>query len=206
MTESISWDQLIEEAGDTLATNFDPLPADDYDLEVVEASHVKTKTVPSKDMFKIQAKVVGGAFNNRRIFDNIVLVTDSKQALGFFFRKMGAMGLSMDYFKSKPSNEAIASALKGRKFRAKIGQRTYQGEIQNEIKNYYPPRAGESAVAAPAGSAPAPVPGASAPPVPSAAPAPAPAPAAAPAPTEAAVEAPAAPSAPAAPPVPKPPF
>lgn len=200
MTESVSWDQLIEEAGDTLATNFDPLPADDYDLEVVEASHVKTKTVPSKDMFKIQAKVVGGAFNNRRIFDNIVLVTDSKQALGFFFRKMGAMGLSVDYFKSKPSNEAIASALKGRRFRAKIGQRTYQGEIQNEIKNYYPPRAGEAAVAAPA------VPSAAAPPVPSAAPAPAPAPSPAPAVAEASVEAPAASSAPAAPPVPKPPF
>lgn len=179
MVDSISWDELIEAAGDTVATTYEPITPNDYDLEVVEAEYKKATT--GKDMWKVQSKIIGGTFNNRRIWDNVVLDPGN---LPWFFEKMAAMGLTLDYFKTKPDNNAVANALKGRKFRAKIVQKTHNGEIQNEIKKYL------------AGVAVTPPPAASSTPPP--APAPAPAPAASPAP------APAAPP-PAPAPVPSPP-
>lgn len=202
MVDGVTWSQLIEEAGDEVADSFDPLPEAVYDLEVVEARHTKTKTTPSKDMWAVQYKVIGGSFNNRRIFNNIVLTLDNQKALGFYFRNMGAHGLTRDYFNTNPTNEAIASALKGRRVRAQVVQKPYQGETKNEIKNYRklddvatPPVA-----AVPGGTPPPPVAAAAPPAAPPAAAPPAAAP---PAPPEAAAP-PAAPAPAAAPPAPPP--
>lgn len=151
MTDGISWDDLINEAGDNIQTSFEALPAGDYDLEIVEATATQSKA--GKPMFKTKSKVVGGPYNGRLLWDNIVLTTDNAQALGFFFRKMGALGLTVDYFKQKPSNAHITASLQGRKYRAKIGQRTYNGELQNEFKTYYQVPTAPGAVA---GGAPAP--------------------------------------------------
>lgn len=204
MVDGISWDQLLEEAGDEVADSFDPLPEGTYDLEVVEARHTKTKTTPSKDMWAVQYKVIGGAFNNRRVFNNIVLTLDNQKALGFFFRNMGAHGLTREFFNTKPTNEAISTALRGRRTRGQVIQKPYNGETKNEIKGYRavadaatPPPAG--AVAPPMGATPPPPPAAAAPPAaaPAAPPAPAPeapAPAAPPAPAPAPAPAPPAPS------------
>lgn len=182
MTDGTSWDELMAQAGDAVTDSYAPLPENDYNLEVVEASFTMTKKVPSKKMWKIQAKVVGGEFNNRRVFDNLVLSPESDKALGIFFSQMNVLGLNRDYFKTKPTDEAIAAALKGRQFKAKIIQKPYQGEIQNEIKRYIAPLAasqppgGVPAPAAPAATAP-PVPAPAAPAAPPAAPAAPPAPA-----------------------------
>lgn len=176
MVDSISWDQLLEQAGDAVADTFEPIPVGDYDMEVVEATFQKSKGTPSRDMWKVQSKVVGGAYNNRRIFDYVVLVQDTNETVGYFFSKMKAMGLSREFFASRPSNEAVSAALGGRKFRAKLKQETYNGDINNKIDRYLRPSA--SPAGGPAG------PPAAATPPPAAAPAPAPA-AAAPAPAAA---------------------
>lgn len=202
MVDGISWDQLLEQAGDTISDQYEPLPVDTYNLEVVEASHTITKKAPPRDMWKVQAKVVDGKYKNRRIFANVILDPASEGGLKYFFQKMGAMGLNREYFSTKPSNDAISGALKGRSFRGKIIQRPYQGEIQNDIDRFLP--ASTSAVPAapggpvpPAASAPAPAPQAPAP-APAAPPAAAPA-APAPAPVAPAPEPAAAPQPPAEP-------
>jgi hypothetical protein len=178
MTDGTSWEELMDQAGDAVTETYAPLPENDYNLEVVEATFGMTKKVPSKKMWKIQCKVIGGEYNNRRVFNNLVLSPESDQALGIFFSQMNVLGLSRDYFKSKPSDEAIATALKGRQFKAKIIQKPYQGEIQNEIKRFIAPLAASTP---PGGTPPAPAaPAATAPPVPAPA-APAAPPAAAPA-------------------------
>ncbi len=173
MSDSISWDELIAAAGDAVPATYEPIIPNDYDLEVVEAEYKKAGT--GKDMWKVQSKIIGGAFNNRRIWDNVVL---DPANLPWFFEKMAAMGLTIDYFKTKPDNNAVAAALKGRKFRAKITQKTYNGEIQAEIKKYL----GNVAVAAVPGTTSEPAPAPAASPAPAPAPAPSSAPAAAPAP------------------------
>ena len=160
---SISWDDLIRDAGDAV-TSFEPLPDNDYDLEVVSLQGGTTKA-GDKKKYDLKAKVVGGPHNGRFIWDTIVLTPDSPNALGYFFKKMASFGLTLDFFKTRPSDEAIASAAKGRQFRAKIGSRVYNGEKKNEIKNYYPPLTG-------GGASPSPAMPAGAPPMPAAAPAP----------------------------------
>lgn len=134
---SISWDDLVRDAGDAI-TSFEALPEGDYDFEVVDS-----KTKPTKDgkkkMYEIKAKVIGGAHNGRFVWDNIVLTTDNPNALGFFFKKMAGLGLTPDYFRTqKPTDEQIVSTLRNRRFRAKIGHRVWNGDKKAEIKQYYP--------------------------------------------------------------------
>lgn len=179
MTDGISWDELLDQAGDEATNAFKPLPDGPYDLEVVEAPNVMTKTVPSKPMWKLQAKVVGGEFNNRRVFTNIVL-GESEGSVRYFFRNMGAMGLDRAYFQAKPTQDAISAALAGRRFRALVGHEEYNGDTKNTIEKFLAPTAAGTATA-PAATAP-PVAAAAPPPPPpppapvAAAPAPAPAP------------------------------
>ena len=189
MVDGITWDELLDQAGDEVTDTFEPLPESNYDLEVVEATYKPSTT--GKDMWKIQAKVLGGTYNNRRIFDQLVLSRENQVAVRIFFQSMAVLGLNRDYFRSNPSNEQIAVALKGRRFVGKVTQKTYQGDLQNELKRYVKPLPVEAVpgaptaapaapaapVAAPAPPAPAPAPAPAAPPAAAAAAPPAPAPA-----------------------------
>lgn len=149
---SITFDQLIKQAGDSVPDSFEPLPAGDYELEVVEAKYKKTST--GKDMWNLQSKVISGEYANRRIFDNIVLSPENQTALGFFFRNMAVLGFTKEVLANNPTPDQIAAGLAGRRYRAKIGHRTYQGELQNEVTRYVAPLAAE---ALPEGVTPAPV-------------------------------------------------
>lgn len=171
---SKSWTELLTEAGD--AGNYDPLPDGDYDFIVGESKAQQAST--GKQMYVITARVETGPYANKPVFHNFVLSPDNPNALGFFFRNMGVFGLSREFFASNPSDFQVAEALKGRRFRAQIGTRKWQGQDRNEIKAFFPP-AGQG-VGAP--TAPPQAPGFSAAPpaVAPAPPAPAPAPAAPP--------------------------
>jgi hypothetical protein len=182
-----NWSDLIKDAGET--GSYEPLPDGDYDLVVVEAT--ATTSQSGKTMFKLKAQVEGGAHNKRLVWDNLVVTPDSQAALGMLFKKFHAMGIGRNYFDTNPTNAQIEATLNGRRFRAQIGSRMYNGAKKNEIRNYFPSAATIAAMqgdtAAPAQAA-APAPAS---PPPTAAPAPAPAPvAAAPAPTPAAPSAP----------------
>ena len=171
-----NWLDLMKDS-QSAGGGFAPLPEGDYDLKVLEASATTTST--GKPMFKLKNEVQSGPHAKRLVWDNIVVSTDNPTALGFFFRKMKALGLDENFFATGPGDGQITSALTGRSFRGKISVRTWNGKDQNEIKEYYPvqgaPVAGGftpgAPVAAPyAAPAPAPAPA----PVPAAAPAPAP--------------------------------
>lgn len=175
---TVSWDDLIRDAGDAI-TSFEPIPEGDYDVEAVDAKVKPTKD-GKKKMYEVKMKIVGGAHNGRFLWDNIVLTTDNPNALGFFFKKMAGFGLTADYFKTmRPSDERIVGDIKGRRARVKVGHRTWNGEKKNEVKNYYPQAQGGGALppsvpgvpaappaAAPAPPAPAPAPAAPQPPAP----------------------------------------
>ena len=173
MTNSLNWGDLVADAGD--GGNFAPIPDGDYDLKVVEAPHSITGT--GKTMFKLKAEVQTGAHAKRLLWDNLVISPENANAMGFFFRKMAALGLTREYFQSNPTNDQIASALKGRSFKAKVGSRVWNGDTKNELSTYYPATAGgtpqfQGAAATPPAAAPAP---AAAPPAAPAAPPAAPA-------------------------------
>lgn len=171
---TLNWADLVRDAGE--ANNFEPLPDGDYDVVVTEATAKTTQS--GKKMFSIKAQVEGGAHNKRLLWDNLVVSPESPGAMGIFFKKMFALGIARDFFIQSPSDAQIEQALNGRRFRAQVGTRTWNGAKKNEIKNYFS-LAGNVAPGAP---------------VPPSAPvAAAPAPAPAPAPAAATTSAPAAP-------------
>ncbi len=172
---TLNWGDLVKDAGDA-GGSYDPLPDGDYDLVVLEAQAKVSQS--GKTMFAIKAQVETGAHARRFVWDNLVISPENQAALGIFFRKMYALGLNRDYFASNPTNAQIEAALVGRRFRATIGSRTWQGQKKNEIKNYYNVVATAAAAAMPAAAA-APAPAATAPVAPP--PPPPPAPTAAPA-------------------------
>lgn len=160
---SINWNELIEQSKES-AQDFEPLPNDDYDVEVVGCEAQTSQG--GKPMFSLQLAVVGGPYNNRRVWDRLVVSAENPNAMGFFFRKCAALGLDQQFFASNPTPETIANALVGKRARVKLGQREYNGRTSNEVKSYAKPSAeaagpGPSAAvqAAPAtGPAPAPAP------------------------------------------------
>jgi hypothetical protein len=159
--------------------SFEPLPVGNYTVEVIESDATVAST--SKPMIKATCKVVGGPYDNRRLWHNFVVSEDNKNALAIFFRNMTAFGLGREYMLTRPTEAQVAQALLGRRALANVGIRKYQGEDRNEVKKFTPAPNGSvpSAPVAAAAAAPTPAP-APAPPPASAAPqatAPAPAPA-----------------------------
>ena len=135
---TFNWGDLLKEAGDT--GTYDPLPDGDYDLVVLEAQ--ATVSQSGKTMFKVKSQVEGGPHNKRLLWDNLVITTGNPSALGIFFAKMNSLGMPKEYFSSNPSNAQIESALIGRRYRANVGTRVWQGDRRNEVKKYYPPQQG----------------------------------------------------------------
>jgi len=170
---TVNFSELLKQAGTAAtSTNYEPLPDGDYDLKVIEASATTSQT--GKLMFKVTNEVQGGAYDKRRVWDQLVVSSDNPKAMNMFFMKASAMGLTTTFWDANPSNAQVEQALLGRSYRATLGTRTYNGTQSNEIKRYYPATTASAAPAdAPAAAAPAPAPA----PAAAAAPAPAPAPA-----------------------------
>lgn len=165
---TLNWGDLIKDAGE-VGGNFEALPDGDYDLSVIEAT--AKVTASGKTMFAIKTQVEGGAYNKRFVWDNLTVSPENKNALGIFFSKMNAMGITQAFFTTvpAPTNAAIEQILLSRRFRGTIGSRIYNGQKRNEIRRYYSlGPATPSANPAPVAAAPAPAP------APMGAPAPAP--------------------------------
>ena len=151
----INWGEIIKEAADS-GTSFEPLPVGDYNLNIKEASYKKAQS--GRDMWKITTEVIDGPHARRRVWNNLVLVTENPTALGMFFRKMGALGLTQEFFAQNPDVDTIARAMIGRSFRGQVTQSDYQGKINNDIQMFYPisTQPGVSTTVAAPVSAPAP--------------------------------------------------
>ena len=136
-----SWADLVKDAGDV--STFSPIPDGIYDFKVIEAV-VKT-TGKGKTMFTVKAEVQTGPHAKRLVWDNLTVSPESTSAMGFFFRKMAAMGLTAEnFFSREPSDDQVAAALVGRYFRGKVGHSEYNGNPRNDIVGYSPVTAGSS--------------------------------------------------------------
>ncbi len=149
----IDWAELVKDA-DLAPQNFQPIPPGDYDFKVIG---VEEKTTSSnKTMFKVKAEIQTGSYAKRLVWDNITISPENPNAMGFFFRKMGALGLTKEFFASRPSNAAIIAGMSGRPFKGRVEIESYNGQPQNKLKAYS--AASQSAVSpgypAPQGAAP----------------------------------------------------
>jgi len=126
---SIDWDDLRKTADEGTR----PIPEGIYDVEVESTTPTTSST--GKPMIKITYRVVSGPHATRQIFTQIVLSPDSAFALAIFFRQMDALGLTSDFFATKPSIEQVAEAMRLRRVQIEVGIRPFQGVDRNEVKN-----------------------------------------------------------------------
>jgi hypothetical protein len=201
----IPWDELMDAAE---GSDFAPVPQSDYDVKISATEATTSST--DKPMWKITADIESGPHEGRKLFTQQTLTMDNPNALNIFFRQMAAAGLTSEFFKTKPNNQQIADALLGRRFRAKVIIKEYQGLPRNEIKAWNPPAGAGGAPGGPppgASTAPPPPPPSTSSPSTASAPPPPPPPPSAPAPSAAppaSTEQPAPVTASAAPPPPPP--
>src|SRR6478609_3757513 len=130
-----SWTDLMQTA-ETAPNSFEPIPPADYDVKVHSAEPTPTST--GKQMINLSFAVENGPYVNRRVFTNMVISPDSPNAMAIFFRQMAAMGLDKTYFATNPSLPAVAAALVGRRARASVAIKKYNGEDRNEVKGIRP--------------------------------------------------------------------
>lgn len=125
------------------AKGFDAIPAGQYDAIVYEATETAVKEDSTGSLpggtpgVKLQFKIDGGDYDNRRLFTNLWMAPDGhdKKAVmdNIFAAALVAMGFDED--------EVTSGKLKvdyedfnGREVRLSVGTKTYNGEVQNEVK------------------------------------------------------------------------
>ena len=130
--DTINWGQLMKESGGAA----EPLPNGDYDCKVTKAEAAKTSN--GKLMFKLTFEVIAGPSTRRKIWGNQTVSPENPTALGIFFSQMKALGLDANFFGAQPSPDQVAAAMEGRFARVNVGQRTWQGQLRNEVKSIKP--------------------------------------------------------------------
>lgn len=154
---NISWDNLVEAAGEA-GKAFEPLPVDNYNFVVSEAEVGESKT--GKKSIGITAIVENGPYAKRKVWNTWYISPDSPNALAYFFREMAIFGLTLDFWKSKPSDELIVSNLVNKRFVGGLKITEYpvdSGKKKNEFDNFAAPNgAATGNAAATIGSSPSP--------------------------------------------------
>lgn len=136
---NISWDSLVEAAGDA-GKAFEPLADDNYNFVVSEATVGESKT--GKKSIGITAIVESGPNAKRKVWNTWYISPDSPNALAYFFREMAVFGLPLDFWKSKPSDEQITSALVNKRFIGGLTTTEYpvgSGKKKNEFNSFAVP-------------------------------------------------------------------
>lgn len=187
---STNWLDLLADAkANGGSQDFGPVPAGPYKFKILEAETRQTQT--GKTKYTIKAQIQEGPYANRLVWDDLIVSPDSAAAMGFFFRKMKAIGLDENFFATAPNDDQITAALKDREFLGNVKIESFGGKDRNKIDGYKPLSAAPQGFIPPAPQAASQAPGVpAAAPAPAQAPAPAPAPQAAPAPAAAPAAAP----------------
>lgn len=165
---NLNWDDAFkaeDEGGD-----FSPIPASVYPVRVEEAQALPAST--GSPMLKLRLSVVGGPYNGRLIWTNIVWKADNEGSLRMFMVKLKAFGFTREWMDThRPGLNQLAQLLVGRSASATVEIKDYQGSPTNNVSKLAPLTGGGNpgAAAPTAGGvppvAPPPVPPVAAPPV-----------------------------------------
>lgn len=141
-------------------STLDPIPNGKYELVVIDATvgEVQNGDNAGAPMLGIQVrpyKEFHPQYSNRAIFDNVPVIPpdEDEGKRGTFWRLRGwgeAVGMSEDQL-AKFDLQQFCQLAKGKRIQATVGQREYEGENRNTLKNIKPstgmPPAGTTAQA-----------------------------------------------------------
>ena len=107
-------------------STFEPLPAGSYYAKIVKAELGKSSK--GNDMIKVQMEVTDGEFTGRKLFDNIMLMQESAFKMKQYAEVIGI----------ESGEEIDTQDFMNRECIVLLGQREYNGQLQNDIKKVSP--------------------------------------------------------------------
>lgn len=103
----------------------EPIPEGVYEVQIAKVEETKSKT-SNNPMLKVEFTVLDEPYNGRKVWANYVLTADALWKVKELF---ASLGLDSDGIVEMDTADLIGLTCK-----AKIAQREYNGDIQNEIK------------------------------------------------------------------------
>jgi hypothetical protein len=147
------------------ASSFEPIPAGDYQLQCVGVELVTSQA--GHRMLKAQFQVLGGAYDNRRLFENFNVTHTNPKVVEIAQRQLKAWVIACGYAGNERLTMAMLHALEGREFIGTVRiekDKTGQYGDSNRVRAYKPlpgavqPQAGDVPPAPSAPAAPPPPP------------------------------------------------
>lgn len=120
--------------------NFDPLPAGDYDLQVIESEIKETKD-GSGEYLKLTMEVISGPHTNRRLWDNLNIRNPNADAQRIAQRALADLCLATGVSQLRDSEELHFKPFVGRVSirQDKSGQYGPQNSVRYRAKGGQPP-------------------------------------------------------------------
>lgn len=149
---TLNWDSILEEQS---ATSEDSaIPAGTYAVEVASAADKVAQS--GNHMIALTCRVIGGPYDGRLLWTNIVFATTNTTAMKFTLRKLNALGVGREWLATENPNAAtIAAKVVGAVVNAEVTVREWNGENRNDIQTF---KRAEGAAAAKAVAAPSDIP------------------------------------------------
>lgn len=116
----------------TGSMGFEALPSGVYDVHIINSEEAFTRAAQDRYL-TLTLQVLTGEYKGRLLFDRIMLEGSAK-AISFGRNKLKAIALAVNH--RNPNRIGDSSTLHGIAMQVKVTQRTWNEEIQNEVKNY----------------------------------------------------------------------
>lgn len=134
MTTQLDWDAILDDQAAN-SDDYSALPAGPYTVQVDDAT---AKVAQSGNaMISVTCRVLGGPYDGRIVWTNIVFATSNATAMKFTLRKLKALGVTRDWIAdNNPTTEQIATKIIDKVVDVDIEIRQWDGEDRNEIKTF----------------------------------------------------------------------
>ena len=115
--ETLDWSQWLDDANMAEPT----IPTADYDALVINA--VPTEAQNGKLMINITFRLISGQFAGKEFSKNQVWSPGNKKAMRVWFRQMLCLGLTDQFWRSRPTKQQICDSIINKQCRIQITQR-----------------------------------------------------------------------------------
>ena len=114
--------------------DFSPIPKGEYTAVIVN-SEIKTAQSGKGQYLALEFEIIDGEYNNRKLFNNLNIRHTSEKAQAIAQRELATICRAVG---RNTVNDSGELHMKPMTIKVAVTTRKDTGELQNEIKNYYP--------------------------------------------------------------------
>jgi hypothetical protein len=132
ISEALGGDFIPEEH--EVATDFEPLPAGDYQV-MIDSAEIKTTSKGDGKFLKLELTVLGDNFNGRKLFDNINLKNPNKQCEDIGKSMLASLAIACGITNLRESAELLGKQVI---VKIKVTPATEKYDAGNQVRAYKP--------------------------------------------------------------------